>query len=185
MLENKYVPSPHTSNIIANELHKCIETWNLGNQVTSITMDNGSNMDAITQLQADLFTSTDREIKKDENRLKRLLLTNDEWELLDQLVDLLMPFEEATPTEVLSNNDDFLNEYTIFGSKALEIQQTDFNDDEVINNITKKKISIKNPLNTMMTDEKQRIVQKLRSELGGVETSTSEPLNNPSTPLNA
>ncbi|GET63682.1 zinc finger BED domain-containing protein RICESLEEPER 2-like [Rhizophagus irregularis DAOM 181602=DAOM 197198] len=96
MLENKYVPSPHTSNIIANELHKCIETWNLGNQVTSITMDNGSNMDAITQLQADLFTSTDREIKKDENRLKRLLLTNDEWELLDQLVDLLMPFEEAT-----------------------------------------------------------------------------------------
>ncbi|GBC17784.2 hypothetical protein RIR_jg22299.t1 [Rhizophagus irregularis DAOM 181602=DAOM 197198] len=34
-------------------------------------------------------------------------------------------------------------------------------------------------------NEKQRIVQKLCSELGGVETSTSEPLNNPSTPLNA
>ncbi|CAG8674617.1 17313_t:CDS:1 [Rhizophagus irregularis] len=57
-------------------------------------------------------------------------------------------------TEVLSNNDDFLNEYTIFGSKALEIQQTDFNDDEVINNITKKKISIKNPLNTVSILEK-------------------------------
>ncbi|PKK69565.1 hypothetical protein RhiirC2_780866 [Rhizophagus irregularis] len=25
MLENKYISSPHTSNIIANELHKCIE----------------------------------------------------------------------------------------------------------------------------------------------------------------
>jgi hypothetical protein len=243
MLENKYVSSPHTSDIIANELHECIEAWNLGNQVTSITTDNGSNMvaifpllnqkngceniqrlpctahtlqlaigkglapaeilvararrlinffqyqkqverleqvqrkldytdilrciqdvstrwnssyyawdrlfflkDAITQLQADLSTSTDREIKKDGNRLKRLLLTDDEWELLDQLVDLLMPFEEATrefsgnsyitlsqvipiikemifdlATEVLSNNDDFLNEDTIFGSEALEI----------------------------------------------------------------
>ncbi|PKC58903.1 hypothetical protein RhiirA1_494414, partial [Rhizophagus irregularis] len=209
--------------------------------------------DAITQLQADLSTSTDREIKKDGNRLKRLLLTDDEWELLDQLVDLLMPFEEATrefsgnsyitlsrvipiikemifdlATEVPSNNDDFLNEDTIFGSEALEIQQTDFDDDEVISNITKKKISIKNPLNTvgilekikqniynaliyywdipndlglmaalldpryknldfLDNDEKQRIVQKFRSELGlgGVETSTSEPLNNPSTPLNA
>ncbi|EXX50412.1 hypothetical protein RirG_271130 [Rhizophagus irregularis DAOM 197198w] len=162
-----------------------------------------------------------------------------------------MPFEEAThefsgnsyitlsrvipiikemifdlATEVPSNNDDFLNEDTIFGSEALEIQQTDFDDDEVISNITKKKISIKNPLNTvgilekikqniynaliyywdipndlglmaalldpryknldfLDDDEKQRIVQKLRSELGGVKTSTSEPLNNPSTPLNA
>ena len=71
--------------------------------------------------------------------MKRLLLTDDEWELLDQLVDLLMPFEEATrefsgnsyitlsrvipiikemifdlTTEVPSNNDDFLNEDTIF-----------------------------------------------------------------------
>ncbi|GBC17752.2 zinc finger BED domain-containing protein 1-like [Rhizophagus irregularis DAOM 181602=DAOM 197198] len=87
-----------------------------------------------------------REIKKDGNRLKRLLLTDDEWELLDQLVDLLMPFEEAThefsgnsyitlnrvipiikemifdlATEVPSNNDDFLNEDTIFGSEALAL----------------------------------------------------------------
>ncbi|GBC47332.2 zinc finger BED domain-containing protein 1-like [Rhizophagus irregularis DAOM 181602=DAOM 197198] len=52
--------------------------------------------DAIIQLQTDLSTSTDWEIKKDGNRLKRLLLNDDEWELLDQLVDLLMPFEEAT-----------------------------------------------------------------------------------------
>jgi hypothetical protein len=183
--------------------------------------------------------------------LKRLLLTDDEWELLDQLVDLLMLFEEAIrefsgnsyitlsrvipiikemifdlTTEVPSNNNDFLNENTIFGSEALEIQQTDFDDDEVISNITKKKISIKNPLNTVGVlekvkqniynaliyywdipndlslmaalldpryknldflddDEKQRIIQKLRSELGGVETSTSEPLNNPSAPLDA
>jgi hypothetical protein len=136
-------------------------------------------MDAITQLQADLSISTDREIKKDGNRLKRLLLTDDKWKLLDQLVNLLMPFEEATrefsgnsyitlsqvipiikemifdlATEVLSNNDDFLNEDTIFGSEALKIQQTNFDDDEVISNITKKKISIKNPLNTVSILEK-------------------------------
>jgi hypothetical protein len=34
-------------------------------------------------------------------------------------------------------------------------------------------------------DEKQRIIQKFRSKLGGVETLTSEPLNNPSAPLDA
>ncbi|CAG8784135.1 14209_t:CDS:1, partial [Rhizophagus irregularis] len=135
--------------------------------------------DAIIQLQTDLSTSTDREIKKDGNRLKRLLLNDDEWELLDQLVDLLMPFEEATrefsgnsyitlsrviptikemifdlATEVPLNSDDFSNEDTVFESEAVETQQTDFDDDEIISNITKKKISIKNPLNTVGVLEK-------------------------------
>ncbi|EXX58332.1 hypothetical protein RirG_198990 [Rhizophagus irregularis DAOM 197198w] len=95
--------------------------------------------------------STDREIKKDGNRLKRLLLNDDEWELLDQLVDLLMPFEEAT---LPLNSDDFSNEDTVFESEAVETQQTDFDDDEIISNITKKKISIKNPLNTVGVLEK-------------------------------
>ncbi|GBC41300.2 zinc finger BED domain-containing protein 1-like [Rhizophagus irregularis DAOM 181602=DAOM 197198] len=258
MLENKYVSSPHTSEIIANELHQCIETWNLENHVTSITTDNGSNMVAIfpflnqkngceniqrlpytvhtlqlaigkglasveilvararrlinffqyqkqverlEQVQrklgykdilrciqdTDLSTSTDREIKKDGNRLKRLLLNDDEWELLDQLVDMLMLFEEATrefsgnsyitlsrviptikemifdlATEVPLNSDDFSNEDTVFESEAVETQQTDFDDDEIINE-----------------DEKQRIIQKLRSEFGDVEIPASEPLNNP------
>jgi uncharacterized protein with von Willebrand factor type A (vWA) domain len=58
--------------------------------------------DAITQLQTDLITSADREIKKDGNRLKRFLLSDEEWELLNQLIDLLLPFEEAT--RVLSGN---------------------------------------------------------------------------------
>ena len=40
--------------------------------------------DAIIQLQTDLSTSTDREIKKDGNRLKRLLLNDDEWELKEK-----------------------------------------------------------------------------------------------------
>ncbi|GBC29861.2 zinc finger BED domain-containing protein 1-like [Rhizophagus irregularis DAOM 181602=DAOM 197198] len=316
MLENKYVSSPHTSEIIANELHQCIETWNLKNHVTSITTDNGSNMvaifpflnqkngceniqrlpctvhtlqlaigkglasveilvararrlinffqyqkqverleqvqrklgykdilrciqdvstrwnssyyawdrlfflkDAIIQLQTDLSTSTDREIKKDGNRLKKLLLNDDEWELLDQLVDLLMPFEEATrefsgnsyitlsrviptikemifdlATEVLLNSDDFSNEDTVFESEAVETQQTDFDDDEIISNITKKKISIKNPLNTVGVLEKvkQNIYSALifywniPNDLGlmaalldPLEIPGSEPLNNP------
>ena len=51
--------------------------------------------DAIIQLQADLCTSTDRENKKDGSKLKRILLSDEEWDLLDQLVDLLMPFENA------------------------------------------------------------------------------------------
>ncbi|CAG8740225.1 25359_t:CDS:2, partial [Racocetra persica] len=166
ILENKYIPSPHTSRVIAKELHKCIVSWNLVGRIISITTDNGRNMlairkglalteilvacsrrliqffqyqkqverleevqkklgytdvlrciqdistywnslyyawdhffslkDAIIQLQTDLFISLDREIKKDGNKLKRILLSDDEWELLDQLIDLLILFEEAT-----------------------------------------------------------------------------------------
>ncbi|PKY62085.1 hypothetical protein RhiirA4_487963 [Rhizophagus irregularis] len=136
-------PFPHISNIIANKLHKCIEAWNLGNQVTSITTDNESNMlaigkglapaeilvaharrlinffqyqkqverleqDAITQLQADLFTSIDCEIKKDGNRLKRLLLIDDEWELLDQLdaiTQLQTDLSTSTDREIKKNGN--------------------------------------------------------------------------------
>ncbi|CAG8754527.1 5327_t:CDS:2, partial [Ambispora leptoticha] len=44
MLENKYVPSPHSSRIIADKIYKYIEAWNLRHHITSITTDNGSNM---------------------------------------------------------------------------------------------------------------------------------------------
>jgi len=44
MLENKYVPSPHSSKVIAEELNKCIKAWKLEHRITSITTDNGTNM---------------------------------------------------------------------------------------------------------------------------------------------
>ncbi|CAG8472347.1 1208_t:CDS:1 [Scutellospora calospora] len=44
ILENKYVPSPYTSKVIANKISKSIEAWNLGHRITSITTDNGLNM---------------------------------------------------------------------------------------------------------------------------------------------
>lgn len=44
MLENKYVPSPHSSITISEELYKCVETWNLEDRIISITTDNGRNM---------------------------------------------------------------------------------------------------------------------------------------------
>ena len=44
MLEINYVPSPHSSKVVANELYKCIRNWDLEHHVTSITTDNGSNM---------------------------------------------------------------------------------------------------------------------------------------------
>jgi zinc finger BED domain-containing protein 1 (E3 SUMO-protein ligase ZBED1) len=276
MLEINYVPSPHSSEVVANELYKCIKNWNLESRVISITTDNGSNMvsmfpllnrksgceniqrlpctahtiqlaigkglapaeilvarakrlirffqyqkqverleqvqrklgyvdimrciqdvstrwnssyyawdrlfflkDAIIQLQADLCTSTDRESKKNGSKLKRILLSDEEWDLLDQLVDLLMPFENATrefsgntyitlsrtiPTikerifdlaaEVPSNaEEEFPNENTVFETE-IEIQPINFDDDEVISNITKKSISIKNPLDTTGVLEK-------------------------------
>ena len=44
MLEINYVPSPHSSEVVANELYKCIKNWDLESRVISITTDNGSNM---------------------------------------------------------------------------------------------------------------------------------------------
>ena len=110
--------------------------------------------------------------------MKRILLSDEEWDLLDQLVDLLMPFENATressentyvilsqtiPTikerifdlaaEAPSNAEEFPNEDTVFETE-IEIQHTNFDDEEVISNVTKKSISIKNPLDTTGVSEK-------------------------------
>ncbi|CAG8594255.1 657_t:CDS:2, partial [Scutellospora calospora] len=52
--------------------------------------------DAIIKLQADLCTNINRDEKKDSSKLKQIMLSEEEWELLDLLVDLLLPFEEAT-----------------------------------------------------------------------------------------
>ena len=52
--------------------------------------------DAIIQLQADLYTSINREDKNDGNKLKKILLSEEEWDLLDKLVDVLLSFEEMT-----------------------------------------------------------------------------------------
>lgn len=111
--------------------------------------------------------------------MKRILLSDDEWNLLDQLIDLLMPFEEATrefsgntyvtlsrtiPTikarifdlaaEVPPNVNELLDEDTLFESEVAETQSIDCDNDEVISNITNKSISIKNPLDTTGVLEK-------------------------------
>ncbi|PKY57728.1 hypothetical protein RhiirA4_549779 [Rhizophagus irregularis] len=52
--------------------------------------------DAIIQLKADLCISTDQKSKKNGNKLKKILLSDEKWSLLDQLIDILMPFEKAT-----------------------------------------------------------------------------------------
>ncbi|CAG8677163.1 1439_t:CDS:2 [Rhizophagus irregularis] len=202
--------------------------------------------DAIIQLQADLCTSTDRESKKDSNKLKRILLSDEEWSLLDQLIDILIPFKEVTcefsgntyvtlsqtiPTikarifdlasKVPQNVNEFLDEDTVFDFEIVETRFIDFDDDEVISNITKESISIKNSLDTtgilekvkqniynaliyywnILNDlglmaalldlhyknldfieidtEKERIIQKLRDEIGKVVIPESETLNNP------
>ncbi|CAJ0648197.1 3774_t:CDS:2 [Entrophospora sp. SA101] len=52
--------------------------------------------DAIIQLQTDLCTSTNREGKKDGNKLRKIMLSDEDWDLVDELITLLMPFEQAT-----------------------------------------------------------------------------------------
>ncbi|CAG8848503.1 19409_t:CDS:2, partial [Racocetra persica] len=73
----------------------------------------------------------DWEIKKDRTKLKEMLLSDDEWELLDKLIDLLMLFEEAT-REFLGNIYIILSKDTIFESDNEDMQPIDFNDDDII-----------------------------------------------------
>ena len=138
--------------------------------------------DAIIQLQTDLYTSTSRDDKNDGSKLRKILLSEEEWNLLDQLVDILLPFEEATrefsggtyvtlskmipciselifelaPSNNTNiNNIDFLNENTIFEGDVNVENDTE----EIISNITKKKISIKDPLNT------EGILEKVKNNI--------------------
>src|SRR6185436_15547427 len=94
------------------------------------------------------------------------------WELLDQLINLLMPFEKATRdfsggtyvtlsstistikklifdlagNSLLDNiNINYLDENTVFETEELLIE---IEDEEIISNISKRSVSIKNPLNT-------------------------------------
>ncbi|CAB5336226.1 unnamed protein product [Rhizophagus irregularis] len=50
----------------------------------------------ICTLEANLAEETDQDSKKDSQRLTKVMLTNDEWDLLRDLISILGPFEEAT-----------------------------------------------------------------------------------------
>ncbi|CAB4408920.1 unnamed protein product [Rhizophagus irregularis] len=52
--------------------------------------------DAIDQLATDLSRNRDNNVKKDGRRLKSINLTEEEWTFMEELVDLLGLFEEAT-----------------------------------------------------------------------------------------
>ncbi|CAG8758765.1 15597_t:CDS:2, partial [Rhizophagus irregularis] len=144
--------------------------------------------DAIIQLQADLCTSTNRDDKKDGNKLRKIMLSEEEWELLDQLVDLLTPFERTTKDfsggtyvtfsnmisiikelifnmtcSLPSNNVTHHDENTVFESKGIEVTPIEVEDEEVISNITNKRISIKDPLNTegVLENVKENIYSSL------------------------
>ena len=50
----------------------------------------------IRTLEANLAEETDQDFRKDSRRLNKIMLTNDEWDLLQDLIPILGPFEEAT-----------------------------------------------------------------------------------------
>ena len=52
--------------------------------------------DAISVLNTKLARETDRDSKKDSKRLKEIMITTQEWDLIRNLVDVLEPFAEAT-----------------------------------------------------------------------------------------
>ncbi|CAG8781837.1 21186_t:CDS:2, partial [Cetraspora pellucida] len=233
ILENKYIPSPHSSKVIANELYKCIKAWNLGHYIVSIITDNGSNIvttfsllnqkngcnkikclsctaytlqlairkglapaeilvDAIIQLQTDLYTSIDRETKK---MVATREFSGNTYVTLSKVIPTIKEMIYDLANEAISNNDLFSDENTVFELKAEEIQPIDLDNDEIISNITKKRILIKNPLDT--TDpryksldflgndsDKQLVIQKLCNEFNNLEEPVSNIPTNPA-PSNA
>lgn len=52
--------------------------------------------DAIEELAAKLFRDRDSNVKKDGRQIKKINLSDDEWNFMESLVTLLSPFEEAT-----------------------------------------------------------------------------------------
>jgi hypothetical protein len=44
LLDLKYLPYPHTAEVICEQLKDTINTWNLQNKIIAVTTDNGSNM---------------------------------------------------------------------------------------------------------------------------------------------
>ena len=50
---------------------------------------------AVLQLNINLSCSLISEEKADGNRLKKVMLKDNEWELLDKLCNILAPFEKA------------------------------------------------------------------------------------------
>ncbi|CAG8533783.1 16005_t:CDS:2 [Cetraspora pellucida] len=79
-------------------------------------------------------------------------------------------------SEAPSNDELFLDEDTVFELDTTDMQYID--DNEVISNIIKKIIFIKDPLD--MTDiEKQQIIQNLHDELGKIKEITLESNNLP------
>nr|CAG8636594.1 13142_t:CDS:1 [Entrophospora candida] len=141
--------------------------------------------DAIIQLQTDLYTSTNREEKKDGNKLRKIMPSDEEWNLIDELITLLMHFEQATCEfsggsyvtlskmvqtikELIFNLGDFyevLDETTT--SEFNDLYETnsipDIDDEEVLSNYSKKKISIKHPINTinLLNKIKEKIYDSL------------------------
>ncbi|CAG8609361.1 4027_t:CDS:2, partial [Cetraspora pellucida] len=96
MIDIIYFPSPYTAKAIADTLNRAINKWNLQNRITSITTDNGSNIVSAILI---LNTMQSYNEKKDGFKLKKIMLSDEEWDLIDNLIDLLMPFEE-------DNNED-------------------------------------------------------------------------------
>ncbi|KAF0533467.1 zinc finger bed domain-containing protein 1-like [Gigaspora margarita] len=155
MIDIIYLPSPHTAKAIADTLYNAINKWNLQHHVNSNMTNNGSNViSALSILNTMQGYSTIKRlpcaahtlqlvVKKDEKngvKLKKIMLSNEEWDLINNLIDLLMLFEEITcelsgGSYVTLNNNE-------------ELYLIEPEEDIITSNFTQKKINIKDPLNT-------------------------------------
>ncbi|CAG8448749.1 8418_t:CDS:2 [Cetraspora pellucida] len=142
-----------------------------------------TDIDAIIQLQTNLYTSVDQDIKKDRNKLRKILLSDN-----DKVIPTINEIIFDLANETSSSNNLFLDKDTVFGLNAKEIQPIDFdkeeNDPNDLGLMAALLDSHYKSLDFLGNDsEKQQIIQKLRNEFSEIGEPTSEIPINPTPPI--
>ncbi|GBB95835.1 hypothetical protein RclHR1_02620026 [Rhizophagus clarus] len=169
MLEIKYAPSPHTADVVAKLLYECISSWDLNGCVTAIITDNSSNIKAAFPILTQKNQCEDIQRHPCVAHMLQLSIGKSlaPVEILAAYVKRIINFfsiqkqierlEAVQPTSSIdspSNDIDYNNENTIFEKTELEVDS-----EEIISHITKKRIFIKDPLNT------ERVLLKVKNNI--------------------
>ncbi|CAJ0843383.1 17335_t:CDS:2 [Entrophospora sp. SA101] len=96
-----YLPSTHTSPLIAQALNDIIISWRIDKKVMSITTDNGPNMVAAFKIAKtnDKYLHAIGDVPtrwSNYNRLNKILLEEDEWDFMLEMINILGPFYKST-----------------------------------------------------------------------------------------
>ncbi|CAG8513982.1 9083_t:CDS:2, partial [Diversispora eburnea] len=151
MLEIKYAPSPHTAKIIAELLYQYITSWNFKRHVIAIVSNNGTNIKSAFPILIQKERLEDVQSKlnyKDILQCIQDVSTRGTYVTLSTIISIIKKLIFDLTCESPLNNINYFDENTIFETKPFTNELLIEIEDEIISNISKRKVSIKNPLDT-------------------------------------